>query len=87
MARLRTEDSRIQFLQDKRFFPFSIKMSDLSLSYPASCSVGKDGSLVAGKGAISSIVKVKNEWSSTSTPPISLYDRKGDVMCQLILGY
>jgi len=30
-----------------------------------------------------SIVEVKNEWSSTSTPPISLYGRKGDVLCQL----
>jgi hypothetical protein len=45
--------------------------------------VGKDGSLVGGKGAISSFVKVKNEWSSTSTPLVSLYDRKGDVLCQL----
>jgi hypothetical protein len=36
-----------------------------------------------GKDGILSIVEVKNDWSSTSTPPTSLYGRKGDVSCQL----
>jgi hypothetical protein len=44
--------------------------------------MNKDGSL-GSQGAISSIVEFKNEWSSTSTPPLSLCDRKGDVLCQL----
>jgi hypothetical protein len=37
-----------------------IKTSDLSWSYPASYSVGKDGSLLRVKGGILSVVEVKN---------------------------
>jgi hypothetical protein len=78
VARLRTEHSRIQFLQDEIFSVLHKNVrSELVLP---SLLFSKDGSLVVGKGAISSIVKVKNEWSSTSTPPISLYDRKWDVL-------
>jgi len=48
----------------------------MSWPYPTSYSVDKDGSIVGNQGAISSSIKVKNEWSSTFTSPISLYDRK-----------
>jgi hypothetical protein len=48
----------------------------MSWPYPTSYSVDKDGSFVGNQGAISSSIKVKNEWSSTFTSPIRLYDRK-----------